>query len=165
MPLSSQEIKEILAILEDSGWDEARVTIDDVVLAVAKHGALSLQPPVPAAPAPAPEPAPPAPEPAAAPPAPAAAPAAAASDGAAAPSGHVVSAPSVGVFWRSPEPGATPFVEVGATVEAGQTLCIVEVMKLMQHVAADVAGTITAIHVENSENVEFGTPLFSIEPA
>lgn len=164
MPLSSQEIKEILAILEDSGWDEARVTIDDVVLAVSKHGALSLQPPAPGvapAPVPAPAPAPATPAPAAAPPTPAAAP----SDGAAAPSGHVVSAPSVGVFWRSPEPGATPFVEVGATVEAGQTLCIVEVMKLMQHVAADVAGTITAIHVENSENVEFGTPLFSIEPA
>ncbi|HVX32216.1 MAG TPA: biotin/lipoyl-containing protein, partial [Solirubrobacterales bacterium] len=81
------------------------------------------------------------------------------------PPGHVVASPSVGVFWRSPEPGATPFVDVGQAVEVGQTLCIVEVMKLMQHVVADVAGTIAAIHVENGDNVEFGTPLFSIDPA
>jgi acetyl-CoA carboxylase biotin carboxyl carrier protein len=154
MPLSSTEIKEILAILEQSGWDRAEVTIDDVTLSVAKGGA---------APPPAASPAPPA-----AAPAPAAAPPAAPSPAApvaAAPTGHVVGAPSVGVFWRSPEPGATPFVEVGQTVAAGDTLCIVEVMKLMQHVNADVAGTIAAIHVENGDQVEFDTPLFSIDPA
>ncbi|MBS1845322.1 MAG: acetyl-CoA carboxylase biotin carboxyl carrier protein [Actinobacteria bacterium] len=152
--MSSQEIKEILAILEESGWDEARLTIDDVVLAVSRNGGLGLEPSAspPAPPAPLSQ----APSPVTAGPPPPAAPTDAA--------GHQVSAPSVGVFWRAPEPGAAPFVDVGDTVEAGQTLCIVEVMKLMQHVAADVAGRITAIHVQNAEHVEFGTPLFSIEP-
>jgi acetyl-CoA carboxylase biotin carboxyl carrier protein len=151
MPLSNREIKEILEILEESGWDQAEVTIDDVTLSVSK-GAAPAAPPPPSTPAPAaPAPAAPTPAPptAATPPDP--------------PPGHAVASPSVGVFWRSPEPGATPFVDVGQAVEAGQTLCIVEVMKLMQHVTADVEGEITAIHVENSEHVEFDTPLFSIE--
>lgn len=160
MPLSNREIKEILAILEESGWDQAEVTIDDVTLAVAKGPAL-------AAPVAAPPPPPPTPSLAAvAPPATAASPApSTAATPPDSPPGHAVVSPSVGVFWRSPEPGATPFVDVGQAVEPGQTLCIVEVMKLMQHINADVAGTIAAIHVENGDNVEFGTPLFSIEPA
>jgi acetyl-CoA carboxylase biotin carboxyl carrier protein len=161
MSLSNREIKEILAILEESGWDEAEVTIGDVTVSVSKGSAPAG--PAPAAPQARPSGSPPAaqvpdsvpPEPApstaATPPGP--------------PTGHAVASPSVGVFWRSPEPGATPFVDVGTAVEAGQTLCIVEVMKLMQHVNADVAGTITAVLVENGDNVEFGTPLFSIEPA
>jgi biotin carboxyl carrier protein len=70
----------------------------------------------------------------------------------------------VGVFWRAPEPGAPPFVEEGAEVQAGQALCIVEIMKLMQQITADVAGIVTAIHTENGGQVEFGTPLFSIAP-
>lgn len=159
MPLTSQEIKEILAILDESGWEEARVTIDDVVLAVSKRGELSIQGDAAASPPP------PASLPDAVPTPAVAAPAAPPPPAAGAPDGHVVGAPSVGVFWRAPEPGAAPFVEVGDTVEVGQTLCIVEVMKLMQHVAADVGGTITTIHLENSDNVEFGTPLFSIDPA
>jgi len=159
MPLSNREIKEILAILEESGWDQAEVTIDDVTLSVSKGAAPAPTPPVPTS-ATAP-PAPASPAPAAAPaPAPPTTPTAPDS-----PPGHVVASPSVGVFWRSPEPGATPFVDVGQVVEVGQTLCIVEVMKLMQHVNADVAGTIRAINAENGDNVEFGTPLFSIEPA
>ena len=161
MPLSNREIKEILAILEESGWDQAEVTIDDVTLSVAKGAAPSAPPaPAPIAPSAVAPPAPAGPPAAAAPTAPPTA--APPSD---TPPGHVVASPSVGVFWRSPEPGATPFVDVGQAVEVGQTLCIVEVMKLMQHVNADVAGTITAIPVENGDNVEFGTPLFAIEPA
>jgi acetyl-CoA carboxylase biotin carboxyl carrier protein len=157
MPLSSREIKDILAILEESGWEEAEVTIDDVKIVVSKgDGRPSVAPP-PAAAAPAAASAP------ASAPAPAASPAPAAA--AAEPEGHLVRSPSVGVFWRSPEPGAPPFVEVGDEVSAGQTLCIVEVMKLMQHVTADVDGEITAIHVENSQQVEFDTPLFSIAAA
>ena len=165
MPLSSSEIKEILAILEDSGWDQAEVTIGDVTLSVAKGGAL---PPPAAGPPPAATatpPAAPATPPAAAAAAPAPAPPALAASEPAAADGHLVTAPSVGVFWRSPEPGATPFVEVGQEVAEGDTLCIVEVMKLMQHVTADRAGTVTAIQVENGDQVEFGTPLFRIAPA
>jgi acetyl-CoA carboxylase biotin carboxyl carrier protein len=163
MPLSSREIKEILAILEESGWEEADVTIDDVRIVVAKgDGRHSAPVPGPAAAAATPPAAaeqatapPPAPAASAAPPTPAAA----------EPESHLVRSPSVGVFWRSPEPGAPPFVEVGEKVSAGQTLCIVEVMKLMQHVTADIDGEITAIHGENSEHVEFDTPLFTITAA
>ena len=160
MALSSREIKEILAVLEDSGWDEAEVTIGDVTLAVSRGGVPeSGAPPAGATPAPSTNENRPAPPPA--PQSPAREAAAAPSE----PAGDVVAAPSVGVFWRAPEPGAPPFVDVGAEVEEGQTLCIVEVMKLMQHVTAEVAGVIAAIHVENGDHVEFGTPLFSIAPA
>ena len=71
----------------------------------------------------------------------------------------------MGVFWRAPEPGAPPFVDVGTAVEAGQQLCIVEVMKLMTPVHADVAGTVSAIHVGNGDKVECGMPLLTIVPA
>jgi biotin carboxyl carrier protein len=74
----------------------------------------------------------------------------------------VITAPSVGVFWRAPEPGAPAFVEVGSRVEVGDTLGIVEVMKLMSNVAADVAGEVVAIHAENASTVQFGTPLVTI---
>ena len=81
---------------------------------------------------------------------------------AAAPEGHVVKSPMVGTFYRSASPGAEPFVEVGDTVEAGDALCIVEAMKLMNEIEADAAGTIKAILVENGQPVEFGQPLFVI---
>ena len=79
--------------------------------------------------------------------------------------GHRVVAPSVGLFWRSPKPGAPPFVEVGDEVRPDDTVCIVEVMKLMNHVRAGVAGTVRAVHPENGQMVEHGDPLFTIEPA
>lgn len=77
----------------------------------------------------------------------------------------MIESSTVGVFWRAPEPGAPPFVDVGTVVEAGQQLCIVEVMKLMTPVHADLAGTVSAIHVGNGEKVQCGTPLLSIVPA
>ncbi|MGH9043116.1 MAG: acetyl-CoA carboxylase biotin carboxyl carrier protein, partial [Acidimicrobiia bacterium] len=77
--------------------------------------------------------------------------------------GHTIASSTVGVFWRAPEPGAAPFVEVGDRVEPGAQLCIVEVMKLMTPVHADVAGTVRAIHASNGERVECGTPLITIE--
>jgi acetyl-CoA carboxylase biotin carboxyl carrier protein len=157
--LSNAEIREVLDVLNESGWDEAEVTVGDVTLVVSKSAAAAPAPPPAAAvAAPAPGSAPPSPGPE--PPIVAATPAAAAAP--AELDGHLVRAPSVGVFWRSPEPGAPPFVEIGEKVSAGQTLCIVEVMKLMQHVTADVDGEVTAIHVENAEHVEYDTPLFSI---
>jgi acetyl-CoA carboxylase biotin carboxyl carrier protein len=78
--------------------------------------------------------------------------------------GTVIESPSVGLFWRSPAPGAPPFVEVGGQVSAGDTLAIVEVMKLMSHVVAPAPGTIEAILAENGARVEYGQPLFTIEP-
>jgi len=74
-----------------------------------------------------------------------------------------VTSPMVGTAYRAPEPGAAPFVEVGATVERGQTLMIVEAMKTMNHIPAPRAGTVTAILVENGQPVEYGEPLMIIE--
>jgi acetyl-CoA carboxylase biotin carboxyl carrier protein len=96
-------------------------------------------------------------------PAPLAAPAAASAPApAAAQEGHTVKSPMVGTFYRSASPGAKPFVEIGDTIAQGDTLCIVEAMKLMNEIEADATGTIKAILVENGQAVEFGQPLFVI---
>jgi acetyl-CoA carboxylase biotin carboxyl carrier protein len=78
------------------------------------------------------------------------------------PEGHVVKSPMVGTFYRSSAPGKPPFVEVGATVKAGDTLCIIEAMKLLNEIDADSSGVIKQILVENGQPVEFGQPLFVI---
>jgi acetyl-CoA carboxylase biotin carboxyl carrier protein len=99
-------------------------------------------------------------------PAPAAAPAApaapAAAPAVAAETGHVVKSPMVGTFYRSSAPGAPAFVEVGANIKEGDTLCIIEAMKLLNEIDADVSGVVTKILVENGQPVEFGQPLFVI---
>jgi acetyl-CoA carboxylase biotin carboxyl carrier protein len=81
----------------------------------------------------------------------------------AAPSGHVVKSPMVGTFYRAGQPGADPFVSVGSQVKEGDTLCIIEAMKLMNEIEADATGTIREVLVENGSPVEFGQPLFVIE--
>ena len=95
-------------------------------------------------------------------PAPAAAPAAAAPAVAAEPTGHIVKSPMVGTFYRSSAPGSAAYVEVGAVVKEGDTLCIIEAMKLLNEIDADKSGTITQILVENGQPVEFGQPPFVI---
>jgi acetyl-CoA carboxylase biotin carboxyl carrier protein len=100
-------------------------------------------------------------------PAVAGAPAASAAAPAAAPAaaehtGHVVKSPMVGTFYRSSAPGAPAFVEVGASVKEGDTLCIIEAMKLLNEIDADISGTVTKVLVENGQPVEFGQPLFVI---
>ncbi|MFP5409338.1 MAG: acetyl-CoA carboxylase biotin carboxyl carrier protein [Gammaproteobacteria bacterium] len=94
--------------------------------------------------------------------APAAAPVAAAPAEDAVPEGHVVRSPMVGTFYRAPAPGAKNFTEVGQTVNAGDTLCIIEAMKLLNEIEADQGGVIKAILVENGQPVEYGEPLFVI---
>jgi len=79
--------------------------------------------------------------------------------------GHVVSSPFVGTFYRTPAPDQPAFVELGSVVKKGQTLCIIEAMKLMNEIEADEPGKITEIFVENGQPVEFSQPLFRIEPA
>jgi acetyl-CoA carboxylase biotin carboxyl carrier protein len=157
MSLTPNEIRQVLDILAASAWDEAVVTVGDVTIAVARNGATLPT----AGPASAPAPAP---APAATPAGPTVAVAAPAAAALAAPTagGTDITSPSVGVFWRAPEPGAAPFVEVGQRVEVGQELCIVEVMKLMNRVPSTVAGVVTAVHVGNGDAVEFGTALFTI---
>ncbi len=99
-------------------------------------------------------------------PAPAAAPAAAAPAAAGKDEGlHVVESPMVGTVYRSPSPGAPTFVEVGTQVQKGKTLCIVEAMKLMNEIEADVSGTVVEILVENGKAVQFGQPLMKIRPS
>ena len=78
-------------------------------------------------------------------------------------SGHVVKSPMVGTFYRSASPGSAPFVEVGQSVSAGQTLCIIETMKILNQIEADKSGKIKQILVENAHPVEYGQPLFVIE--
>ena len=80
-----------------------------------------------------------------------------------APTGHTLKSPMVGTFYRSPSPGAPSFVEVGQAVTKGQTLCIIEAMKLLNEIESDAAGTVKAILVENGQPVEYGQPLFVIE--
>ena len=78
------------------------------------------------------------------------------------PEGHVVKSPMVGTFYRSPSPGAESFVQIGQTVKQGDTLCIIEAMKLLNEIEADASGVIKAILLDNGEPVEFGEPLFVI---
>lgn len=79
------------------------------------------------------------------------------------PEGHMVKSPMVGTFYRSSAPGANPFVEVGQTVKEGDTLCIIEAMKLLNEIESDKSGVIKAVLVENGQPVEYGEPLFVIE--
>ena len=168
------ELKSLLEWVNQSGdIEELSIKYGDIELALSKTpGGLShlKAAPAPAAPeapkaeAPAPEPAP---APAAAP-APAEAPKEEAPKAEAAPAsssnGVEVKSPMVGTFYAAPKPGADPFVKVGDTVEVGQVLCIVEVMKLMNNIEAKTAGTVTEILVDNEDAVEHGQPLMVIEP-
>jgi acetyl-CoA carboxylase biotin carboxyl carrier protein len=79
------------------------------------------------------------------------------------PTGHVVKSPMVGTFYRSPSPGAASFVELGQTVKPGDTLCIIEAMKLLNEIEAEVGGVVKEVLVENGQPVEYGQPLFVID--
>lgn len=81
----------------------------------------------------------------------------------AAPAGHIVKSPMVGTFYRSSSPGAKAFVEVGSQVKEGETICIIEAMKILNEIEADKSGTVTRILGENGQAVEYGQPLFVIE--
>jgi acetyl-CoA carboxylase biotin carboxyl carrier protein len=80
-----------------------------------------------------------------------------------APTGHVVKSPMVGTFYRSASPGSKPFAEVGAPIKEGEAICIIEAMKIMNEIEADMSGTVTKILVENGQAVEYGQPLFIVE--
>ena len=143
---SADRVKDILGMIEESEVDEVVIEEGDLKITVRKAGA---EPAAATTPAPAPQTA-------------AAVPASAADDGA---NGfHLVKSKWVATFYRSPSPQAPSFVEIGDTVEAGQTLCILEMMKMMNELTADVAGVVREILVENGETVQYGQPLFAIEP-
>lgn len=180
MEMSPETIRALLDAFDRSDWREMVVEVGEDRLHVSRDQLTELAPAaapapvVPSAPAAGPVAAgdPPLPAvakassatgPPTAPPADRAG-AAGAGDGASSAKGQRVESPSVGLFWRAPSPGAPPFVEVGGRVAVGETVAIVEVMKLMNHVAAPVDGVVTAILVENGASVEFGQPVVVIDP-
>lgn len=148
--IDQEMIRELAELLKETELSEIEVEQDDLRIRIARHAApRSMEVAAPVA-----APAPVASQPAAAP---SAAPAADESHPGA------VTSPMVGTAYHSPAPGADPFVKVGDTVKAGQTVMIVEAMKTMNQIAADKAGTVTRILVEDSQPVEFGEPLLIIE--
>ena len=152
-----RKVKKLIELLEESNIGEIEIKEGEESVRISRYGAQQAAPVAYAAPAPvAAAPAPAAPAAAEAPAAEAAAPAAAPV------ADNAVLSPMVGTFYRSPSPEAPSFVEVGQTVRVGDVLCIVEAMKMMNQIEADRAGTVTAIHVENGEAVEFDQPLISI---
>lgn len=154
-----RKIKKLIELVEESGIAELEIAEGEESVRISRSGTAAPAPiQYAAAPMPAPAAAPVAAV-AEAPSAPAAAPAAAP----ATPAGHHVLSPMVGTFYRSPSPEAKSFVEVGQTVSAGDTLCIVEAMKMMNQIEADKSGVVTAILVEDGQPVEFDQPLVVIE--
>ena len=149
-----RKLKTLIDLVSESNVSELEITEADGKVRIVKAGA---QPVVVQTVAAAPALAPVA---AAAAPAPAAAPAAAEAP---VETGHVVKSPMVGTFYRASSPGAKAFAEVGDVVKAGQAVCIIEAMKIMNEIEADQDGTITKILVDNGQPVEYGQPLFVIE--
>jgi acetyl-CoA carboxylase biotin carboxyl carrier protein len=142
-----RKIKTLIELVENSGIAELEIKEGEEFVRISRTSSATVQQ-VYAAPQQAPM---------------AAAPVAAAAPAApAVPEGHVVKSPMVGSFYRSPSPGAKPFVDIGQSVTAGETLCIIEAMKLLNEIEADQSGVIKAILVESGQAVEFGQPLFII---
>lgn len=151
-----RKVKKLIELLEESNIDEIEIKEGEESVRISRNGAKALTmaaappqvlqapPTMPQAPVAAPADAPPSAE------------SATASDG------HNLRSPMVGTFYRSPSPTSPSFVEVGQSVKAGDIVCIVEAMKMMNQIEADKSGKITAILVENGEPVEFDQPLFTI---
>jgi acetyl-CoA carboxylase biotin carboxyl carrier protein len=145
-----RKLKKLIDLVQESGIAELEITEGEEKVKIVKGGVAAMSPAVAVHPA----------VPALAALAPAALPAAAAPDAVPAVEGHVVKAPMVGTFYRSPSPDAKAFVEVGQAVKEGDVICIIEAMKLMNEIDADAAGVVKAILVENGQPVEYGQPLF-----
>lgn len=148
-----RKVKKLIELLEESGISELEVREGEESVRISRHSQAPAPTYVTSAPAPAA--------------APVAAPAPAADAGESAPAaaalkGHVVRSPMVGTFYRSPSPASPSFVEVGQTVKKGDVLCIVEAMKMMNHIEAEASGVIDSILVDNGQPVEYDQPLFTI---
>jgi acetyl-CoA carboxylase biotin carboxyl carrier protein len=143
-----RKLKKLIDLVEASGIAELEITEGEEKVRIAKGGQITVAPAAGIA--------------ATAPSVPA--PTATVADTAAATAaqGHTMKAPMVGTFYRASSPDATSFVEIGQTVKEGETICIIEAMKLMNEIEADASGTVVAILVENGQPVEYGQPLFVI---
>lgn len=146
-----RKVKKLIELLEESGIAELEIKEGEESVRISRHGQAAPPSPPPQQYAP-PQPAGGAPQPAPA-----------AEESAGLPSGHVVESPMVGTFYRASAPGAPPFVEEGQQVNPGDTICIIEAMKILNQIEAEVGGTVKAILVENGSPVEFGEPLMVIE--
>ena len=147
-----RKVKKLIELLEESGIDELEIHEGEESVRISRHSKqVAMQQPIyaqaPAAPAPAPV---------------AAAPVADAAPAAPKLNGTVVRSPMVGTFYRASSPEAKPFADVGQSVKKGDILCIVEAMKMMNHIEAEASGVIESILVENGQPVEFDQPLFTI---
>jgi acetyl-CoA carboxylase biotin carboxyl carrier protein len=140
MPLSEDDVREILRLIDESDVEELRVETEGLSLYVLRGDPPEVAPPASGADADA--------RPA----------------GAADRDSLTISAPMIGTFYRAEGPGAGPFVAVGTRVEATTVVGLIEVMKMMNSVPAGVAGTIVEVCVENAQPVEYGTPLFQVQP-
>ena len=147
-----RKLKKLIDLVQESGIAELEVTEGEERVKIVRSGRGAGETLVTAPAHPASPPAAPAP-----------AVAAAAEPAAPRPEGHTVKSPMVGTFYRASAPDAKPFVEVGDTVKAGQTVCIIEAMKLMNEIESDKDGVVKAILVENGQPVEYGEPLFVVE--
>ena len=150
-----RKLKKLIDLVQESGIAELEITEGEEKVRIARGGALSVTPL--GAPAPVVAPFPPAAATSSA-----AAPPAAAAEPAPGQEGHTVKSPMVGTFYRAPSPEAKPFVAAGDSVKEGQTICVIEAMKLMNEIECDASGVIKAILVENGQPVEYGQALFII---
>ena len=154
-----RKVKKLIELVEESGIAELEINEGEESVRISRYGSGAAQVPIPVSYM--------APPPAAA----AAAPAADASpansgngeDDAGLPSGHIVKSPMVGTFYSSPSPGTKEFVSIGDSVSEGDTICIVEAMKILNQIEAEVSGTVKAVLVDNAQPVEYGQPLMIIE--
>lgn len=145
-----RKVKKLIELLEESGIAELEIHEGEESVRISRHGAQ----PAPSAGVPVPSVAlAPVETPSVAEP----------GETAELPPGHLVTSPMVGTFYEAPSPGATPFVRVGQNVVVGETICIIEAMKILNQIEADKAGVVGAALVENGQPVEYGQPLFIIE--
>lgn len=150
-----RKLKTLIDLVSESNVSELEITEAEGKVRIVKGGGAVLQSYAPVAAAPAMAPVQAAPAPQSQP-----APVVAAEEPAA---GHTVKSPMVGTFYRSSSPGAKPFVEVGDSIKEGETVCIIEAMKILNEIEADKSGTVTRILCDNGQAVEYGQPLFIIE--
>ncbi len=152
-----RKLKKLIDLVEESGISELELTEGEEKVRISRNLPQAPTQQIHYAPAPQYAAQAPAPTPASA------APAAASAPATEQVSGHEVKSPMVGTFYKSPSPDAKAFVEVGSTVAVGDTLCIIEAMKLLNEIESDKAGVVKAILVDNGQPVEYGEPLFIIE--
>ena len=156
-PMKAKEIQELIDYISNSGLAEVKIKTEEFELSIKKYADSA---PVAVAPAPVATPAP-APAPVASNPAPAPAPAPASS-----PSNLVeIKSPMIGTFYLTPNPDSAPFVSEGSSIKAGQTVCIIEAMKLFNEIESEISGKIVKILVSNATPVEYDQPLFLVDPA